>query len=165
MCRYIITCHEYTGCRLRESTANDQASREPGLLGRLQRLLLGSEEANNNHNNHNTNDNEPVVHEDSPELLRFHRVRIKTIWQCRAARTNPNLEATCEEKRLCAHPTYAHGDESRVQTFGLTTHRGECPVCAAVTDVIRQETYKEYVVSLQTINHCAQIWKSSNSLT
>jgi hypothetical protein len=72
---------------------------------------------------------------------------MKTIFQCGTARANPDLQDTPEDRRVCPNPAYAHGDEGRVANFGLTTERGECPVCTAIINVIRQETYKEHIVS------------------
>ena len=155
MCVYIISYHVYSGCRLQEITANGQPSREVGLLGRLYSLWLGSGEANDD-NDQNPDGREHGGEEDPSEVPEFHRVRIKSIFQCGEARGDLDLQDTPEDRRICANPTYAYGDYDQVQNVGLTTQRGECPVCTAIMDVIRQETHREHVVSDLTMKPSAK---------
>jgi hypothetical protein len=78
---------------------------------------------------------------------KIHTVQQKHIFQCSAARDNPNLAGTVSDKRACINPIPAQPNMNLVQSAGVTKETGECPVCTAIVRITEQETRQEIIVN------------------
>ena len=82
--------------------------------------------------------------EDGPGPMP-HIVKLRSVFQCEAAAADPALHED-PEMRQCRNPTFAFGNESAIENFGLTTNRGECPVCKAISDAVEKAKEKTTIV-------------------
>ena len=128
MCRFIVTYHEFSECRLREAMSDGR----PNFILAFFMSVLPSPQMNGLG--------------DSVEP-RIHTVQQKSIFQCSVARDDPNLARTASDRRACVNPIPAQPNMNRVQSAGVTRETGECPVCTAILRITEEETKQEIIVN------------------
>lgn len=148
MCQYAETFHEYSGCKVRETVkaAEDapNGGSEPSNFARFLKSFGNFRPANNQ-------DREGEENADANEVeLDFHPIKETNVWQCEEAIRDASLGAT-PEKRKCTGDklVYWQGEDRKgqIENVGFTRERGECPVCVAVEQVIKEKLNPTEIVS------------------
>lgn len=142
MCQYIETFHEYNRCRLRETYPNDKPSRFAWFLGIVGRGPAYDGDGDGEDEGTDADAEQP---QEPPEC---HKITQKHIYQCEDATLDPAQQDKPIGERVCSDPLPDASEEQQaIDEIGYTKHPGDCPVCLAVEEVIKEKTNTTVIVS------------------
>jgi hypothetical protein len=161
MCQFVVTTHEYTECKLLETTveADTEPTPESGpdaepskssTTTRLIRLF------------HLTPADAPVVTVSGPSSSteaagaassepEMHQIKTRTYFQCSVARNHADLWDVHVDKRYCPNATETQMAEDAEEDSTSRVRRRPCPVCEAVENTIKDKLCRVIVVSINII--------------
>lgn len=149
MCQYFVTTHTYSECKLQETALNNEHPGNPSTLGRLLRSIANFAPANPPADTETPAGGADVA-TPQPEI---HVVTHTNYFQCGNAINHPSQSHKPERERYCPDAQEAQFGEVpiEVEEEGVSTLRGQCPVCVAAEATVAREMNQIKVVSIRPL--------------
>ena len=133
MCRFTISTHTYSGCKLVEETQDETPTPRATFLGRITNAFVTT----------TPGENTPLVTNEDGR----HVITQKEIIQCSKALDDPAQNGKLPGERRCTKLTPLRKEEGIPAEPPLSKFKGGCPACQAGEDAVRAALTKETIVS------------------